>query len=92
MQFYSDASYGRNIDLTSQVGYIIFLSDKCDKFQPLYWSSHKAKQVTRSVLRNVMMAFSNAFDMAFSIKVEFEIIINQCIPIVMVIDSLSFFM
>ena len=50
IQVYSDASFATNKDLSSQIGYIIFLADDFGKCQPIAWSSHKARRVTRSVL------------------------------------------
>ena len=65
IRVYSDASYANNSDGSSQHGHIIFLCDRSNLCQPLYWSSHKAKQVSRSVLGSVIMAFADSFDMVF---------------------------
>ena len=66
----------------------MFLADKNDKCQPLYWSSHKSKRVSRSDLGSETMAFADAFDMKFAIKKD---MINQPLPIVMRTESLSLF-
>ena len=68
IQVYSDGSYGNNLDGSSQLGYIIFLADDTDKCQPLFWSSHKSKRVSRSVPGSETMAFADAFDMTFAMK------------------------
>jgi hypothetical protein len=39
---YTDSSFGNNDDLSSQLGYIIFLSDSTDMCQPLYYSTIQA--------------------------------------------------
>ena len=91
LQTYSDASYSNNYDGTSQLGYIIFLADKDDNCHPLYWSSHKSKRVSRSVLGSETMAFADAFDMTYAIKRDIELMTNQPIPISMLTDSLSLF-
>lgn len=91
LQVYSDASYATNADNSSQLGYIIFLADKSNNCQPLAWSSHKAKRVNRSVLGSEIMAFADAFDMAFVLKHDIEAMIKKTLPIVMITDSLSLF-
>ena len=91
LQTYSDAAYSNNYDGTSQLGYIVFLADKTNKCQPLYWSSYKSKRVSRSVLGSETMAFADAFDMTFAIKKDMELMMNTPIPIVMLTDSLSLF-
>ena len=91
LQVYSDASYGNNLDGSSQLGYIIFLADDKDKCQLLFWSSHKSKRVSRSVLGCETMAFADAFDMAFAMKNDICKMKSLDIPIVMLADSLSLF-
>ena len=88
---YSDASYANNHDGTSQLGYIIFLTDKSQKCQPLVWSSHKAKRVTRLVLGSDTMAFADAFDMSYVVKRDMQRLIGRNISLTMVTDSLSLF-
>jgi hypothetical protein len=65
---YTDSSFSNNEDLVSQLGYIIFLSDSTGACQPLYYSSHKSKRVTRSVLGGEVMAFADGVDMAVMLK------------------------
>ena len=50
IRVYSDASYASNSDSSFQLVYIIFICDGSNICQPLYWSSQKAKRVSRSVL------------------------------------------
>jgi hypothetical protein len=82
LQVYSDASYANNADSSSQLGYIIFLVDGYGTCQPLFWSSHKSRRVTRSVLGSETMAFADAFDMVYALKHDIEMIIKQNVPIV----------
>ena len=91
LQTYSDASFATNEDKSSQLGYIIFLVDALGNCQPVHWSSHKAKRVTRSVLGSEVLAFSDAFDMSYAIKHDLQALLNQEIPLVMMTDSLSLF-
>jgi hypothetical protein len=91
LQVYSDASYANNADGSSQLGYIIFLADGNGACQPMFWSSHKSRRVTRSVLGSETMALADAFDMAHALKHDMEMIIKQKVPIVILTDSLSLF-
>ena len=91
LQTYSDASFASNEDLSSQLGYFIFLVDGTGNCQPLHWSSHKAKRVSRSVLGSEVLAFSDAFDMSYAIKHDLQALINQEKTFVMMTDSLSLF-
>lgn len=52
---YSDASYIVNADLTLQLEFIPLLTDKDSLCQPTHWSSHEAKEVTRSILESKQM-------------------------------------
>ncbi len=88
---YSDASFATNKDLSSQLGYFIFISDKNNLCQPIYWTSYKAKRVNRSVLGSETMAFADAFDMALVIKHDLQNIMGKVVPLSMFTDSLSLF-
>jgi Reverse transcriptase (RNA-dependent DNA polymerase) len=88
---YTDSSFSNNEDLSSQLGYIIFLSDSTGACQPLYYSSHKSKRVTRSVLGGEVMAFADGVDMAVMLKHDIERMLDRTIPIQVFTDSLSLF-
>jgi hypothetical protein len=47
---FTDASFANNKDLSSQMGYVITLTDASGSANILHWSSIKCKRVTRSVL------------------------------------------
>jgi hypothetical protein len=78
-------------DGSSQLGYIIFLADGNGACQPMFWSSHKSRRVTRSVLGSETMALADAFDMAYALKHDMDMIIKQKVPIVILTDSQSLF-
>jgi hypothetical protein len=88
---YTDASYANNFDGSSQLGYIIFLADANGKCQPIAWSSHKSRRVTRSVLGSETMAFADGFDAAYSLKHDLQTILKRSVDILMYTDSLSLF-
>lgn len=88
---YYDASFATNEDKSSQLGYFIFLADKDNKCQPIYWTSYKSKRVTRSVLGSEVMAFADAFDMSFAITHDIQTMLGKVILLQLFTDSLSSF-
>lgn len=83
-------SLRKKIEESSQIRIIIFLCDKEDKYQPIYWSSQKPKRVTIFVLGSEVMAAVDAFYMAYASK-DLEKMLMKRIPINMFKDSLSLF-
>lgn len=61
VNIFSDTSFAENTDLYSQLGFVASLSDK-GNCQLIFWSSHKAKRVSRSVLGSEVMVCADAFD------------------------------
>lgn len=91
MRVYTDASFASNYDLSSQLGYLVFLADKNNLAHLISWSSHKSKRVSRSVHGSEVMAFADGFDMAFAIRHDLQLMLSQSINILMFTDSLSLF-
>jgi hypothetical protein len=58
---------------------------------PCFWSSHKSRRVTRSVLGSEISALADDFDMAYALKHDTERIIKQNVPIVILANNLSLF-
>jgi hypothetical protein len=50
LRVYANASFANNPDLSSQIGYTVFLTDKHGRANLIAWSSRKCRRVTRSVL------------------------------------------
>lgn len=88
---FSDSSFANNIDLSSQLGFIILLCDKFDNCNVIYYSSHKSRRIVRSVLGGEIYAFADAFDVAYIIKRDLEIILDQQTRLQMFTDSKSLF-
>ena len=63
-----DTSFVNNKDLSSQIGFIIVLTDHNQDINILYWSSIKCKQVTHSVLVSKLYALAYGFDITAVIK------------------------
>ena len=62
---FSDASFESTSDLTSQLGYICFLSDATEADIPIFFKSYKERRVTRSVVAAEVICFSEMFYCCF---------------------------
>jgi hypothetical protein len=88
---FTDASFANNKDLSSQIGYVIVLSDGTNA-NILHWSSIKCKRVTRSVLASELYAMAHGFDMAAAIKSTIDAILpGNPVPLVLCTDSKSLY-
>ena len=63
-----DASFANNKDLSSQIGFVIALTDRNQSVNILYWSLIKCKRVIRSVLASELYALAHGFDIRAVIK------------------------
>jgi hypothetical protein len=91
LKVYMDASYANNYDESSQLGYITFQADASGKCQPIVWSSHKSRRVTRPMLESETMEFGDGFDAAYSLKHDLQTILKRSVDTRMYNDSLLFF-
>ena len=88
---YSDAAYAKKYDLSSQIGRIILLMDDTNRVIPISFKSYKSRRVERSVLSAEVIAFSNLFDDAYTIRSQTENAIGRAIPMHLLTDSKSLF-
>jgi len=65
---FTDASFANNKDLSSQISYVIVLSDATGKANIIHWSSTKCKRITRSVLASELYAMGHRFDVTAVLK------------------------
>ena len=65
---FTDASFVNNKDLSSQIGFVIILTDRNQFANVLHWSLIKCKRVTRSVLASELYALAHGFDIGAAIK------------------------
>ena len=65
---FTDASFANNKDLSSQIGYVIILTDAIKRANIVHWSSVKCKRVTRSVLASELYGMAHGFDIGVAIK------------------------
>ena len=91
IRVYTDAAFANNIDLTSQLGYIITLCDKHNVCNVLSFRSYKSQRVVRSVLGGEIYAFADGFDSAYLLKHDLERILKRTIRICILTDSKSLF-
>jgi hypothetical protein len=88
---YTDSSYANCEDLSSQIGFLIMLTDVSGKCAVLDYASKKSRRVVRSILGGEMMAFAEGFDRAFTVHHELSAMLSQRIPISMLTDSEGLF-
>jgi hypothetical protein len=88
---FTDASFANNFDFSSQIGFVITLTDANSKANIIHWSSIKCKRVTRSVLASELYAMAHGFDVGAAVNATLEKILQQPIPMVLCTDSKSLY-
>lgn len=91
LKVFSDSSFANNLDLSSQLGYIVLICDKHDRCNIIHYSSHKSRRIVRSVLGGEIYAFADALDFAYTTKHDLEAMLDRQIPLQMLTDSKSLF-
>jgi hypothetical protein len=88
---FTDASFANNKDLSSQIGYVIVLTDATSQANIVHWSSIKCKRVTRSVLASELYGMTHGFDIGTAIKSTVDRILQVNIPLILCTDSKSLY-
>jgi hypothetical protein len=88
---FTDASFANNKDLSSQIGYVLVLTDATRRANIVHWSSTKCKRVTRSVLASELYGLAHGFDIAVAIKSTVDKILQINLPLVLATDSKSLY-
>lgn len=91
IRVYSDPSFGTNDALSSQMGYIILLSDNCRNIHVLEYCSEKSKRVVRSTMAAEVYALVEAFDAAYVFANDLQTIQNTVVLIDLFTDSKQVF-
>ena len=88
---FTDASFANNKDLSSQMDYVIVMTDATKAANIVHWSSVKCKRVTRSVLASELYGMAHGFDIGVAIKATTEHILSVELPMVLCTDSKSLY-
>ena len=91
LRVYTDASFGTNDDLTSQLGFLVLLCDKEENCHILDLASKKCKRVVCFTLGVEGYAFTEGFDSAYMIRHDLEHMYGKFIPLQMRTDSKQMF-
>jgi hypothetical protein len=91
MYVYTDASQANIEDFSSQVGYIIVLTDNIIRASILHYQLYKSQRVTISSMEGETLAFADGFDNPFLLRHELERMLGQPVPLIMFTDSQALF-
>ena len=91
MVAFADSSFAKKLDLSSQLGVMIVLSDSSGRANLMHYNSYKSKRVVRSVRGGEMYAFDDAFDAAFSIRHDLQRLLKKDVRLTLLTDSMSLF-
>lgn len=91
LSVFSYASFAANPDSSSQLAYVITLSDDTGRANILHYSSTKSRRVTRSVLSSELFAAVHAFDYASTIRTTLCDVFDQNVPLTLYTDSKCLF-
>lgn len=88
---FSDALFANNPDMSTQLGYVVALTDNSGKSNILHYSSYKSKRIFRSVIAGETHAFADAFDVAYTMRQEIRRVLRKDVKLTMLTDSMSLF-
>lgn len=88
---FTDFSFANLPNGSTQLAFIILLTDGTEKVNILFYSSYKCKPVMSSVLSQELCAFADVFDVAVSLRHDLKTILNKNLPITMFNNSLVLF-
>ena len=85
-----DISFANNLNLISQIGYVICLINQFNKANIIYKLCTKCKQVTKSILASELYAMAHGFDTRLVIKSIVEkIMTSSTLASISISDNLS---
>jgi hypothetical protein len=90
LMIFIDAFFA-NVDLHSQIDYVICLIDDLNKANIIHWFFTKCKRVIRSVLAAELYAMTHGFDSDSVIKSIIERILNIFLSMILLTDSRSLY-
>jgi hypothetical protein len=88
---YCDAVFANNEDMSSQMGFIVFVTDQISRCAPMTYQSGKCKRITRSVLAAEAIDFAEGFDEGFALKNDLREALGINVPLIILTDSKTLF-
>ena len=88
---FTDAVFANNTDYTSQIDFVICLTDGSNKANLIHWSSTKCKKITRNVLTAKLFAMTQRFDVASMLKSSIEKMLQIFLSMIICTDSKSLY-
>lgn len=88
---YVDASFANRHDKSSQIGYLICLTDKSRRAAVLSFKSCRSWRVAQSAMTAEALAFAAGFDAAHALRHQLAELFGKSIPLWMFTDSLTLF-
>jgi hypothetical protein len=84
---FTNSFFANNRDSSSQIDYVICLSDSINTTNILHWFSIKCKRITRSVLTAELFAMVHDFDVDSVLKATLTKMLRILISLILIIDS-----
>jgi hypothetical protein len=84
---YCDASLANNEEMSSQMCYIVFLTDGKCRCALMAYNSVTCKRVTRSVLAAEAISFVEGFDQGYTLKTDLQELLGRNILLTILTDS-----
>ena len=88
---FADASFTRNPDLTSQLGFVMAITDDDRNSNIIHHTSVKSERVTRSMLGAELFAVVHAFDYGSTLRLTLNKMFGRTISLVLYTDSKSLY-
>lgn len=88
---YSDASFDKRSEKSSQIGFIICLADRTDAMCVLSFRSNTYWSVAKSPMAAETLAFAAVFDAGYLLRRNIKIMFGQPLPLLVLTDSKSLF-
>lgn len=74
---FSDASFANRRELSTQLGYIIFLVDGDSNSVPIEFKSYRSRRITYSTMAEKVIAFANISDSAVTLRKVVERLLHR---------------